>query len=532
MKKHRFNTLTKEIFFNTFFITCFAIVATVIIIAVILCSQCRTKAVSSARYDAYVYAQDIKSLISESISRTNCIVNYTYIITGLDTTYTDVKSRVIFAEDIKSYLSHLMPAEINQDMVMIYTSNASIPNSRYISQISSLENYAQLQKLFPEENTNLLWSEKVMSAGSNQKYLQYYRTIAMNTDNIVASRIYLPKPQSNSIFVSAAAAKPPENTVCADINEYFYVYNTIDSGKIIREQIIVTLALSTLAIIIICLLYIISHILTHGITQDITNLIGSINSEVISEDSFRDLPSDYEEIKSIKRIVLNLIIKYNTSERERYKYALEKKHTELELMQRKIDSHTLYNSLSAIKLNAIKANDNKTIALVNSLVSYYRSILNNGLDIVDLKSELSMLENYVHINECSHGKSYNFEADADSAVLACRVPHLMLLPFVENSIMHGLAGKCKNCEIYISCRLKSDSLIISINDNGYGINDEIMDKLNDIEQTDVGYGIRNSYQRMKLFYGNNVSLHYEHRQPSGTRVVITVKNSPKLFSDS
>ena len=93
---------------------------------------------------------------------------------------------------------------------------------------------------------------------------------------------------------------------------------------------------------------------------------------------------------------------------------------------------------------------------------------------------------------------------------------------MENAIVHGLAGRQKLCKIKISCRADEDNLIFEIYDNGYGIASSKLKELSDLINYSGSYGIKNAYDRIRLYYGENCTISFDSVPDSFTRVTISI----------
>ena len=98
--------------------------------------------------------------------------------------------------------------------------------------------------------------------------------------------------------------------------------------------------------------------------------------------------------------------------------------------------------------------------------------------------------------------------------------HLLLQPFVENAIIHGLGGSKQDCEIKIECCEENGFLNITVEDNGRGMDEEKLKKLNNTEESEIGYGIKNVCMRLKLYYGSDAKVYFESTVGKGTKAYI------------
>lgn len=92
--------------------------------------------------------------------------------------------------------------------------------------------------------------------------------------------------------------------------------------------------------------------------------------------------------------------------------------------------------------------------------------------------------------------------------------------------MHAFDNMPKNCTISINSYIEDDNVVISIKDNGHGIEKnklvELREKIKDTSQplTGKGIGIRNVYQRLMLAYGDAFDFSVESTEGHGTTVTI------------
>ncbi len=114
---------------------------------------------------------------------------------------------------------------------------------------------------------------------------------------------------------------------------------------------------------------------------------------------------------------------------------------------------------------------------------------------------------------------------------------LLLQPIVENAITHGLEGLSKNGNISIIAEPEEGFMRITVSDNGSGMNEdtlkEIVARMKDGSVADEpGHiGLRNTYQRIVLFYGSEYGLDIDSRAGIGTRIIMRLpENAEKYFA--
>ena len=136
-----------------------------------------------------------------------------------------------------------------------------------------------------------------------------------------------------------------------------------------------------------------------------------------------------------------------------------------------MNPHFIFNALNSIQA-LISQKDNKAaryqLAKFSKLM---RSILENSRSqTIPLEDEIQTLENYLTIECSSRGNTFDYEviADDDIDIEEAMIPPMMLQPFVENAIIHGVAHLRENGKVTVHFKKKNWTLECTISDNGIG----------------------------------------------------------------
>ena len=117
--------------------------------------------------------------------------------------------------------------------------------------------------------------------------------------------------------------------------------------------------------------------------------------------------------------------------------------------------------------------------------------------------------------------------DADTELFSKNVIKLILQPLVENAVFHGLEQKMGGGEVKVVIRRKWDHFIMFlVEDNGCGIEKQRLQRIRaglGKEMNRQGIGLANIYQRLTLFYGNDVVFEIKSKQGEGTRVMVVMR---------
>jgi two-component system sensor histidine kinase YesM len=124
----------------------------------------------------------------------------------------------------------------------------------------------------------------------------------------------------------------------------------------------------------------------------------------------------------------------------------------------------------------------------------------------------------------------DYVLDIDEAILGYKTVKILLQPFVENAIYHGIRNMygIEDGRITIRGREANDQIVFEVEDNGLGMTPEQLDKIRingEEDSRNQGIGIRNVNERIKLYFGHEYGIHIRSEIEVGTCVTITI---PKL----
>ncbi len=156
------------------------------------------------------------------------------------------------------------------------------------------------------------------------------------------------------------------------------------------------------------------------------------------------------------------------------KLKLEKEVLEMEqkALRLQMNPHFIFNALNAIQ-DQIRAENNKGARhSLNKFSKLMRQILDSSrTDYISLELELNILDNYLNIEKLTRNNSFEYSLDVDSEIDIEEegIPPMMIQPFMENAIIHGIAGIESIGKINASFSIDENFLYVKIEDNGVGI---------------------------------------------------------------
>lgn len=206
----------------------------------------------------------------------------------------------------------------------------------------------------------------------------------------------------------------------------------------------------------------------------------------------------------------------------------------LQALQSQINPHFLYNTLECIRGQAL-LDDNREIAtMLEALGDFFRYSISRKENIVLLRDEIQNIRGYLLIQNYRFPDRFDLELEylEDQDLLdSCYVPKLMLQPIVENSILHAFENKLKGT-IVIQIDADEEHLLITVSDNGDGMEESVLKELNarirgerDSEPRPVqshgnGIALENVNKRIAVLFGKQYGMQVYSSPGTGTDVEI------------
>lgn len=491
----------------------------------LICSNYNNEKKMIAQNCADAYAHEIKTQISAAVQQSNMVLRYNYLIENLNREFTKNSDILEFLNATASYFDTIFSGESTENIV-IYHSNSTIYENRYFLKITRLENSNKILKYFEENNSSIYREKELFTDEQGNKYLVFYRKMPFNPGSLLAYRCYLPK-NSNFIAdvnITYADEKLPRGYVSSAIDSLYIAYAPVESS--IAMNVLFIVIFIVLGVIFMAITTFLAYRTTAKTTSEIESFINSLASDDLMSLDISLNSVDPIELSIIKNAIHTLVSKIKETTEANYKFKYELQDLKFQLLQNKFNPHLLYNSLSVIKLKAFRYKDKEITTIINDLVAYYRAVLNKDKKNITIADEIILLKKFVSVNEISHEKKYDIEFDIPDDLMTMEIPHLLLQPFIENSISHGLSTISKDCKIKVSCCRENGFIKFTIYDNGTGIDEETLKKLNNLESYNESYGIKNAYLRIQLMYGKDCDISFESEINKYTKVVIKIGYKP------
>jgi len=213
---------------------------------------------------------------------------------------------------------------------------------------------------------------------------------------------------------------------------------------------------------------------------------------------------------------------------------LSSKRAEYRVLQNQINPHFLYNTLESIRSDALSEGAENIADITEALATFFRYTVTKSEHLVTLEAELANAENYFMIQKYRFGDRIDMVIECDEEVYGYLIPKLTLQPIIENGIIHGIEPKLEKGHLHIKVTQTEDRLIIQIGDDGVGMEESTVLKINEginqinSDEADVGklnkggIALINVNNRMKMLFGEKYGIRLTSVKGFGTTVDVTV----------
>ncbi|MDF2612248.1 MAG: signal transduction histidine kinase, LytS [Clostridia bacterium] len=207
-----------------------------------------------------------------------------------------------------------------------------------------------------------------------------------------------------------------------------------------------------------------------------------------------------------------------------YKEEIALKNAEIKLLQDQMNPHFLYNTLEMINWKARMLGSEEIPEMIEALSGIMEiNIDRRKTPFLTIEEEMRYLDNYIFLIHKRFGEKIVFKKDVDINTYALKIPRIILQPLVENAITHGIEPVGSGT-IFLGVKVKEEKLVITIQDNGQGIEEDVLKDLYmemvSEEKVTGKVGVINVQKRIKLLYGEEYGLTLSSKPNEGTLITV------------
>jgi two-component system, sensor histidine kinase YesM len=292
------------------------------------------------------------------------------------------------------------------------------------------------------------------------------------------------------------------------------------------------IALMALAAIVSSL--VVSFFIARRVTVPIKALhaeIDGLGLENLNEITERKHMEDLGEIDSLRMAFHNMKVKLNESIQEAVSLKAHEKEAQLVALQSQLNPHFLHNMLQTISIMAEDGEPGAIQGLIANLAKVLRYISSTEETTATLGMEIGYAESYLAAMRARFGDSLEYVIDIPAEMRPIVVPRLILQPFIENCFKYGTLGR-PPWRVELRGTVSGGRWTIEILDNGPGFPGATMEALGEriaergrggrglYPMSISGMGIVNSFERLRLAFGEGSAFEVGNRPGGGAMVSI------------
>ena len=458
----------------------------------------------------------------------------------------DLLEYFVFNDLVRGLVDSLL-ADMNDLQISMYANGNFLYNCDYVFKLDLLENQlgdeALLAQIKALESDQTLWHYN-----EARNALCIYRMMLPESKNLVVTEMTVPFRRIESMFTEPLPAGSTllyrlgtaERLLAgepagADASRFMAIEShsgydnesallLLPYSVIYRDVNMYALVLVLIFISLVFTIYFTTGAASRQLTKNVSKLIETMNANIHTANYAEALQvvDTNDDIGGIEAKVYGLLGKVQQYYEQINQIEADKSALELELLQSHMNPHFLYNTLSTMRWSC---NSPTLEGVIDAMVAYYRMALNMGNNILSIEQEIEMLTQYLQIQQFTYSLDLCYTIEIDDEIRKCRILKNLLQTIVENAVLHGINGReDAGGEIIIQARADGGVIHIEIADNGVGMSAE---RVREIEAGTVknklgGYGLRNTQNRIALYYGEAYGLSVRSEIGAGTMVTVVI----------
>lgn len=182
------------------------------------------------------------------------------------------------------------------------------------------------------------------------------------------------------------------------------------------------------------------------------------------------------------------------------KVQIKNKKIALQSLRREMNPHFIFNSLNSVNHFIATNNELEANQYLTKFSKLMRGVMENSSeDFIPFQQELDLLQNYLALEKTRFSDKFDYEIEVDESLNTqnLKVPGMLIQPFLENAVWHGLRYRTDKGFLSLKFTKNNDLLKITIKDNGIGIEESKKQKT-EHQKTREGRGMKNTLERIRL----------------------------------
>jgi len=313
-----------------------------------------------------------------------------------------------------------------------------------------------------------------------------------------------------------------------------HIYQIVSTENLIEEANKVKRFVSLGVIGIVTVLSLITYAILRMLLNKLNIIVGTmrkvqegdlhVDIPVYGVDEIGELAYHYRKMLAKINELISIVVRKQTAEKD----------AQIRALQSQINAHFIYNVLESIRMMAEIKGEDEISDIIASLGRLLRYSMKWNKQYVLLEEEIEYVKDYIILMNARYYSKIRLIIDVEDRLMKAEVFKMLLQPVVENAVLHGIQSKGGDGVISIKAAVvEDDMLIITVQDDGIGMNKEKLDKLKEtIEfnqgenvsyKRENGLGLKNINERIRLFYGNKYGLDICSEENKYTKVTLKLK---------
>ncbi len=182
------------------------------------------------------------------------------------------------------------------------------------------------------------------------------------------------------------------------------------------------------------------------------------------------------------------------------KVQIKNKKIALQSLRREMNPHFIFNSLNSVNHFIATNNELEANQYLTKFSKLMRGVMENSTeDFIPFQQELDLLQNYLALEKTRFSDKFDYEIEVDESLntQSLKVPGMLVQPFLENAIWHGLRYRTTKGFLKLYFKKDNQYLKITVEDNGIGIEESKKQKT-EHQKARKGRGMKNTLERIAL----------------------------------
>lgn len=301
----------------------------------------------------------------------------------------------------------------------------------------------------------------------------------------------------------------------------------------LKKFIVVSLVISILTAVLL------GFFLSLRVFRPIKNIMEMMERPEIEDKEIRE--NEKENLNEYKFITSNIMKTWDEKRHmidELNRRISMLKQAQMVALQSQINPHFLNNTLQAVNWTVIRiaGEDNEASSILGNLTRLLRSAMETEGFLTSIGDEIAQSKEFIEIEKVRYKNRFEVHWQIDQEIEEYMIARIVLQPLLENAIYHGIKPKREKGAINIKGELNNDTVLLTIADDGVGMDEEDVKRLNTELQMEYissvkHIGLRNVNQRLKLIFGNEYGIEVCSGIGEGTLIKVLIPKVEKNDSD-